>query len=439
MLKKLFFIILVNISILHAGYYLSPGERKQTKIDKMPKANFADIYNIPQDLSYYANQAKSFSYAEQKKYDDEYNQKYFAPWSKSEVMIKLQDFGWETRFVREKPIFRENGLQISPYIYEEWINNANMQSYNTVKIKAITIKRVDLKSLPTDEAFYRNPNQVGEGFPFDYNQNSAYPPNMPLLISHYSKDGKWAFVQGAYAFGWIKASDIAIVDDNFIKQFQNGSYAITIKDNLRLYNDNKEITLVKMGTIFPYDKDGYFFASKNKDGYAIISKFNPTANEIISKKPLKFTPKNIAKIASQFKNEPYGWGEGYETRDCSALTRDFFAPFGIFLDRNSGQQAKNGCQTYIKSLNKDDKKKVIVSNAKPFRSMLFAPGHIVLYLGEYNNEPVVMHAYWGIRQKDWSKLITGRTIISTTEPAKELNTTREESQLIENLQSIISF
>ncbi len=439
MSKKLFFIILVNISILHAGYYLSLGERKQTKIDKMPKAQFADLLNIPQDLSYYANQAKSFSYAEQKKYDDEYNQKYFAPWSKSEVMIQPQDLGWETRFVREKPIFRDNALQISPYIYEEWINNADMQSYNTVKIKAITIKRVDLKSLPTDESFYRNPKQVGEGFPFDYNQNSAYPPNMPLLISHYSKDGKWAFVQGAYAFGWIKVSQLAMVDDNFIKQFQNGNYAITIKDNLKLHNDNRAISLVKMGTIFPYDKDGYFFATKDENGFAILTKFNSTENELISHKPLRFNSENVAKIASQFKNEPYGWGESHETRDCSALTRDFFAPFGIFLDRNSGQQAKNGCQTYIRSLQKDDKKKKILANAKPFRSMLFVPGHIVLYLGEYNDEPVVMHAYWGIRQNDWTKLITGRTIISTTEPAKELNTTREGSQLIETLQSIISF
>lgn len=437
--KNIFFIILLNLSVLNAGYYLSPSERKQSKIDKMPKAEFADLSNIPQDLSYYANQAKSLGYLEQKKYDDEYNQKYFAPWNKSEVTIQSQDFGWETRFVREKPIFRENALQIPLSIYENWIDNANMDNYNTIKAKAITIKRVNLKSLPTNEAFYRNPNQTGEGFPFDYNQNSAYPPNMPLLISHYSKDEKWAFVQGAYAFGWIKTSEIALVDDNFIKQFRNGNYAVTIRDNLRLYNNNKEITLVKMSTIFPYDKDGYFFATKDKNGYANLAKFNPTENGLISRKPLKFSPENIAKIASQFKNEPYGWGESYETRDCSALTRDFFAPFGIFLDRNSGQQAKNGCQTYIGSLQKDDKKKKILSNAKPFRSMLFVPGHIVLYLGEYNNEPIVMHAYWGIRQNDWSKLITGRTIISTTEPAKELNSTRKESQLIETLQSIVSF
>lgn len=439
MSKKLFFIILFNLSILHAGYYLSPSQREQSKIDKMPKAEFNDLSNIPQDLSYYANQVKSFSYEDQKRYDNEYNQKYFAPWVKSELIIPPQDFGWETRFVREKPIFRENASQISPYIYEEWISNANMSSFNAIKARAITLKRLNLKSLPTDEEFFRNPNQIGEGFPFDYNQNSAYPPNMPLLISHYSKDEKWAFVQGAYAFGWVRTKDIALVDDNFIQQFQNGNYAITIKDNLRLYNDNHAISLVKLGTIFPYDKDGYFFATKDKNGYATLTKFNPTENGIISHKPLKFTPENITKIASQFKNEPYGWGENYETRDCSALTRDFFAPFGIFLDRNSGQQAKNGCQVSIKSLDKNDKKKKILENAKPFRSMLFVPGHIVLYIGEYNNEPVVMHAYWGIRQNDWTKLITGRTIISTTEPAKELNSTRAGSQLIETLQSIVSF
>ncbi len=45
----------------------------------------------------------------------------------------------------------------------------------------------------------------------------------------------------------------------------------------------------------------------------------------------------VAKIAKEFYNEPYGWGGKMMTRDCSAMTRDFFTPFGIFLMRNSSK------------------------------------------------------------------------------------------------------
>ncbi len=429
----------MSFSMLNADFYLMPSARKQSKIDSMPKAIIKDMQTIPQNLSAFATQIKPFQTSEQKRLDREYNERYFAPWSISDINISVEDFGWETRFVRKKPIYTIRANIIPPSTYEDWITNAQMELFNTQNIKAITIKRTDLKSLPTKESFYRDPRQTGEGFPFDYNQNSAYPPNMPLLISHFSKDGKWAFVNGAYAFGWLRIEDLAIVDNKFIEQFQNGHYAITVQDNLRLYENNKPISLVKLGTIFPYDSDGYFFATKDNSNMAKLNKAKPTYKGIIASKPIAFTPNNVARIASAFINEPYGWGENFEARDCSALTRDFFAPFGIFLNRNSSDQAKDGTQISIYGLNREEKKAKILQNAIPFRSMLFVPGHITLYIGQFQGEPIVMHSYWGIRQQDFTKLITGRTIITTTEPGKELPFIRRESQLIETLQSIVSF
>ena len=87
-----------------------------------------------------------------------------------------------------------------------------MQIYNSKKYKAITIRRTNVKALPTSEAYYRDPKKTGEGFPFDYNQNSALHINVPLFISHFSKDNRWAFVQASYSFGWVKTSDLALVE-----------------------------------------------------------------------------------------------------------------------------------------------------------------------------------------------------------------------------------
>jgi len=438
---KLTLIFLLSVSTLNANYLLQESNRVKSKIDSMPKGKVLDMRNIPQNPAYYASQIKPFSNKKQNKLDKEFNKKYFKPWNISKLDIPKQDFGWEIRFITKKPIYRVKGSIIKASTYNKWIDNAHYEQINSKKYKAITIRRTDVKALPTSTAYYRDPKEIGEGFPFDYNQNSALHINIPLLISHFSRDKRWAFVQASYSFGWIKVSDLALVNTKFIKTFQNDNYAMVIKDNLRLFNGKKNISLVKLGALFPIDKDGkhYLSASRDKKGHAHIEKVIVTSPKIIAKKPLPFTPHNVAMLAREFYGEPYGWGGSYECRDCSATTRDFLGPFGIFLRRNSSKQAKDGSSISLKDLNKSKKKKKIIEDAEPFRSLLYVPGHIVLYLGQYKGEPVVMHTYWGIRKKDRTKFITGRTIITTTEPGKERKDIREDSKLINTLKTIVNF
>ena len=441
MIKNYALVFLFLLNTLHAAYYLKVGQRHKSKIDYMPKHSVADMTNIPQNPAYYASQIKSFSRTEQKKLDKAYNKKYFKPWHISKLDIPTQDFGWEVRFITKKPIYMAKGSVILPVTYNKWIKNANYDNINSKKYRAITIKHTNVKALPTSSSFYRDPRKTGEGFPFDYNQNSSLHINVPLLISHFSKDRRWAFVQASYSFGWVKTSDLALVNRNFIKKFENGNYAMVIKDNLRLYHNKKQLSLVKLGALFPIakDKKHYLVASRDKKGHAHIEKVIATKVNIIAKKPLLFTPKNVAMVAKEFYGEPYGWGGGYECRDCSATTRDFLGTFGIFLRRNSSKQAKDGTSLSIKKLEKNIKKRVILKNAKPFRSLLYVPGHIVLYMGQYRDEPVIMHTYWGIRKNDRTKLITGRTIITSTEPGKERKDISEKSKLINTLTNIVTF
>jgi len=437
-MQKLLLLIL-TLTTLYSQYTLQPSSRERSAIDRLPKNSVADMRWVPQNPSFYANQIEVMSKAQQKRYDDEYNAKYFAPWKLTQLDIPSTDFGWEVRFLERKPIHTKYGKIIPPSTYNQWLDNANMQALNSQKLYAITIKHSNLHALPTDTDFYRDPAKEGEGFPFNYNQNSAYPINLPLFISHFSKDKQWAFVQGSYAFGWVHIDNIALVDHAFIKKFKCGHYAMSIKDNLRLYHHTRAISIVKLGTLFPYDRYGYIFATRGANGYAKIAHTHVTNTSIIAQKPLKFTSKNVARIAKEFYNEPYGWGGSHECRDCSATTRDFLGVFGIFLRRNSAKQAQDGEMIKIKGIPKEQKKATIIAKAKPFRSLLFVPGHIVLYLGQYKNEPIILHTYWGIRKTDLTKLITARTIITTTEPGKERRDIRESSKLIHTLKYIVNF
>ncbi|HFQ62387.1 MAG TPA: glycoside hydrolase [Epsilonproteobacteria bacterium] len=435
-------LLLFSFSQVQADYTLKVSHRKHSKIDRMPKAVVRDMKNIPQNPAYYAKQIKPFSKSRQKKLDKQFNEKYFKPWTLSSLDLPKQDFGWEVRFIQKKPIYRANGSVIRPSVYNKWIDNAHYESIDSKKYKAITIKHTNVKALPTSTAFYRDPRKTGEGFPFDYNQNSSLHINVPLLISHFSRDKRWAFVRASYSFGWVKTSDLALVSKNFIKRFKNDNYAMVIKDDMRLYDEkNKALSLVKVGALFPIDKDGksYLVAKRNKKGQGEIHKVTIANPKYMAKKPLAFTSKNVAMLAKEFYGEPYGWGGGYECRDCSATTRDFLGAFGIFLRRNSSKQAKDGTSIKIKNWPKAYKKQFINQYAKPFRSLLYVPGHIVLYLGQYKGEPVIMHTYWGIRKKDGTKLVTGRTIITTTEPGKERKDVKERSKLINTLKSIVNF
>ena len=443
MTKKLSLVLLLlfAFSTANAAYILKVSKRAKSKIDHMPKHSVADMTNIPQNPAYYASQIKPFSTKKQKELDKAFNKKYFKPWHIPKLDIPKKDFGWEVRFITKKPIYRAKGSVIRASTYNKWIDNAHYEQINSKKYRAITIRHTNVKALPTSAAFYRDPRKTGEGFPFDYNQNSSLHINVPLLISHFSKDKRWAFVQASYSFGWVKTSDLALVSNDFVKKFENGNYAMVIKDNLRLYNDKKPVSLVKLGALFPIakDKKHYLVASRDKKGRAHLEKVIATKVNIIAKKPLPFTPKNVAMVAKEFYGEPYGWGGSYECRDCSATTRDFLGTFGIFLRRNSSKQAKDGSTINIKGLKKAEKKKKIIKYAEPFRSLLHVPGHIVLYLGQFKGEPVIMHTYWGIRKKDRTKLITGRTIITTTEPGKERRDIREGSKLINTLKTIVKF
>jgi hypothetical protein len=442
MKEKSWIVLLLLPSMLFAVWHLEMGKRPSSAIDRLPFRKIRDLKTVPQNPAYYARQLKPIPRSRQLSYDRDYNRRYFEPWKKNyKIEEPKEELLWMIKFVQKRKIYDASHRPVSSRIWKGWIRNASMEKLGSKGLRAISVKHTDMRAFPTEAPAYRDPWKNTEGFPFDYFQHSELHVNVPLYLSHYSADGKWAFVQAAHANGWVRVKDIAIVSDRFIRAFRSGRYYITTKDNLWLMNDGKKISLIKLSTIFPMDYSGKWLlcASRGTDGTALLERLKLPAGGLADLKPLRFTPRNVSRITRELYGEPYGWGGKMLTRDCSATTRDFFAVFGIFLKRNSAKQAREGRHTVITGLPKRKKKNIILKTAKPFRSMLYVPGHITLYLGRYKGEPVIMHTYWGIRLKDWSKYPLCRTIITTTEPGRELPDIREKSKLINTLQRIITF
>jgi len=440
---KIYKIIVIAIFFsvsLFSEAVLDTGYRYKSALDSMPKKNVRDINQIKQDPSCFSRQIKPMSRREQKRYDDRYNRKFFKPWFRKKMALSWKQKKWQFVFAKQR-IYTRYGKRLSKKWFKYQIRNSNFKHYQSVLKPAITLRHTDLKIYPTKQDFYYNPKRTGEGFPFDYNQNSSININTPLLVSHYSKDKKWVYIRCSYAYGWLPVSDIAFVDYKFRKKFMNNNYAVSIRDNLFI-KDKKFKTIVKLGTIFPIDSKSkkYIIASKNKKGYAYIKLLKTVKKWIVAKKPIAFTPSNVALISKQLVGEPYGWGGKMQARDCSSLTKDFFAPFGIFLRRNSKQQSHDGKRvTKLRWFSAKKKKKIILKNAKPFRSLLYVGGHVTLYIGQKKGEPIIMHNYWGSRLKNRKKRIFGRAIITTTEIGKERKDIRKQAMLLNTFSKIIHF
>ena len=435
------FIITLLSSIIFANYHITQGHRPKSRLDKLPFKSVADMHTIPQNLSYYAKQIKPIERSRQLEYDKEYNKRYFKPWSLRKLSESIDKLKWQFKFAQTKKLYSSRYKLISKDTINWWIKNSNFDALNSDKRYAITITDSNLRAFPSDTPAYKEPWRSTQGYPFDYFQHSEIHINTPLFISHLSKDKKWAFVQAPHTFGWIKLKDIAFCDSKFKRLFQSGKYMVTIKDNLYLLNGKKRVAILKLGTIFPKSRytNHLLLATKDKKGFAKIAKVAMPSSKYITTKPMRFSAKNVAKVASELYGEPYGWGGKDYGRDCSAMTRDFLGVFGVFLKRNSAQQAKEGKSIYIKHLKGRAKKDAILKYAKPFFSLLYVPGHIALYIGRYKNEPIIMHSYWGIRQKNWSKYPLCRSVITTTSPGDELPNTRKASELSNTLKKIINF
>lgn len=365
---------------------------------------------------------------DKKELEKEYKNRYFLPWNKTKLEFTKEEATWGNKYA-SKTMYLENHLKISKNWFEKQIDNSNFEKYNTILKKAITTKNTDLRIFPTESKMFYNPNKVGEGFPFDYNQNSRVKINTPILISHFSKDKAWAFVQVNELLGWIRADNLLLVNKDQIQRLENSKLYVVVKEGFEVFDTNI-LEDLKVGTIFFKEKQNFLLATNSGIKSVSIPDYK------VKKFPLDFNQSTISKIAKEFIGEPYGWGGLNNHRDCSSFTQDFFAPFGVYLKRNSMGQTQLHKYLDMSKLNDKEKKEFIIKNSIPFSTLIYMRGHIMLYVGVKNNEPLVMHNVWGVRTRELlneGRNIIGKTVITTLEPGIELFNANEEKTLIKRV------
>lgn len=351
----------------------------------------------------------------------EYEEHYFAPWGYTQAPESVSEIMWP--YVSYKPdnAYGENLQPLDQAWFDTMLTLSNFEEFDTLKQYAIATDHLSLRNFPTNKPLFKNPKDAGEGFPFDYLQNSGVHANEPLYISHFSKDHAWAYVFSAYATGWVDVNKIAFVSQTVINKYKNAKVLHVAVDNVPIVDTKGHFVFKsRVGMQLPLikiEKDFYIVLAITKGAY-----FKPTytvarvPKSLGSESLLTLSRNNLREMTCIMMHNNYGWGGLYGERDCSSTLKDLFAPFGIWLPRNSAQQARVGKKIDLSDYSNNEKLEIIKKEGLPFETLIYRKGHILLYLGTYDNDVMVMHTVWGIKTDDGVKsgrIVIGKTVIST--------------------------
>ena len=410
-----------------------------------------DVKDLRQDHTAYLTETVKEKFIlpvqDQVKINEDYDKTYFSVWhnlnpvhsSSEKVSLIFKRFAFSLGY-------GENKKKHSASWLKKLQQNASLDNYpNTLK-PAITTRSTNLRMLPTQGPHFYSSDGDISGWPFDNLQISSVPANTPIIICHLSTDKSWALVETSFAFGWVPVEDYAFVDENFIKTWESGHYAVIIKDKSVIYDVNGHFNLrTSIGQMFPLVKEmpeklEILTAAADENQNAII-KQGLVSPQVITLKPLPFTYSNAVTIANELIEEPYGWGGLYGNRDCSAMTRDFFAPFGIWLPRHSEDQAKKtGTFFDLQNLEPEQKEKFILEKGIPYLSLLWRKGHVMLYIGEQNGRALIFHNVWGLKTIDFDgtegRKIIGKSVITTLYPGAEIYCLDPGGLLLKNISAM---
>ena len=409
--------------------------------------DIADLHTFPQDLRIYAELAGSdtalLTPQQQQAHWQRYRQLYFGPWTSAQKTAEV-----DAVFAPLRQGYAENLLPHSEADIQVLLQNSDRENYpNRLEEQrhGIVLRPTALRAAPTDRPRFNNPNTAGQGFPFDMWQYATLPAGMPIYITHTSRDGTWVFVENALVSGWISEDDAAVLGVDAREQIMRQPLLAVLGENLVLTDQahGNRMANVSIGSLLPLvEKNGehhvVLFPQRNASGQAIfVRAVAKSAKLAVAPAPL--TPSALASVGNELMGQLYGWGSLYRNRDCSAMLRDVFTPFGLWLPRNSAAQAKAWQYVDLEEQGAESKDAAVRLRARPFATLLSYPGHISLYVGQYQGRTVMFHSLWGIRTERRGvegRYIVGKTAVTSLRPGVELPDVQSREGLIARMRGM---
>ena len=273
----------------------------------------------------------------------------------------------------------------------------------------LVVRRADLRAFPTATRVFSEPGDTD----IDRLQEDALFPGAPVAIVHVSRDGEWLFVESERYRAWIRASLVAIGSRAAVADFAaraargpiiTGATARTV-----FTPEAPEVSDVQleMGVRLPRaDVDGATALHGQMPGFGRVIElpvrehdgalsFSPAlvpAAADVADDALPYTRATLIRQAFKFLGERYGWGHGYNARDCSGFVSEIYRSVGILLPRNTGAQATSPALDRIDvapDMSRDQRMQLL--READVGDLVFIPGHVMMVIGHVDGEPWVIH------------------------------------------------
>ncbi len=273
----------------------------------------------------------------------------------------------------------------------------------------LVVARATMRSFPTLQRVFSRQGDTD----IDRWQESAEFPGTPVVIAHASADGKWLFVVSPRYAAWTPAHFIAEGTRDKVLAYYTGEAPYRVitgaKPRLVYTPDNPALSELQldMGTRLPdigtpqaatiqSQAPAFHWTvrvpTRLEDGTLdfALALLPRTADSHLG--PLPLTRANIIGQAFEFLGERYGWGHGYNSRDCSGFVSEVYASMGLILPRNTSAQAVSPVfrRTHFEAGDARSKRMAAI-DALDVGDLVYIPGHVMMYIGRIGNTPYVIH------------------------------------------------
>lgn len=286
----------------------------------------------------------------------------------------------------------------------------------------IVVHHALVRHYPTEVPGYSNAK-----WEMDMFQATGLMVGNPVAVLHTSVNGDYLYIESPISRGWVKASDIAFGsrrniakltgDDKFLmvtshcvpvytdRDFNVFDRYVYMSGTLPLARQRKDAWEVKLPVRRP---DGSVDTVK---GY-----IKPDADVHVGYLP--YTKRNVLTQIFKLIDQPYGWADQDNKRDCSGTQRILLRCFGIITGRHpSFILSASDHQTFIDRDWSTEEKTKKVAALEPVITLAGNSGHIVMLLGKAQNGKLyyIHQAGWGYKDESGEYLTVNRVSVNAAD------------------------
>ncbi|HSW28197.1 MAG TPA: SH3 domain-containing protein [Longimicrobiales bacterium] len=274
---------------------------------------------------------------------------------------------------------------------------------------ALVTRRADLRTFPTRLRVFSSRDNTD----IDRWQESALFPGTPAVIVHESRDAGWWFVVSHHYAAWIEKSHVAEGPREAVLGYARKEPYLVVtgaKVHTVFTPERPQVSelQLEMGVRVPllagwpadsvvngqhpYAGHVVELPVRTEDGRLelVPALLPPTADVASGYLPL--TAGGILRQAFKFLGERYGWGHGYNGRDCSGFVSEVYRSFGVDLPRNTGDQANTPALNRLAFTEADTHgRRLAVVGETQVGDLLYIPGHVMMVIGRVDGVTYVIH------------------------------------------------